>query len=72
MLWSAISNKAGSVIIKHPAMIDTLIKRFNVTTQSDTPASTVANLGPTTVDDTVVDCPFRQAVGSVMWLAKMT
>ena len=58
---------------KPPAMIDTLTKRFNLNAQSDTIASTGAEPGPTTVDDTVVvDCPFRQAVGSVMSLAGMT
>ena len=61
-----------SVTIKQPAMIDTLTKRLNVTAQSDTPASTVADLGPTTADDTMVDCPFKQVVGDVMWLAGMT
>ena len=45
----------GSVTIKQPVMIDTLTKRFNVTSQSDTPASTVADLGPTTADDTMVE-----------------
>ena len=39
-----------------------------MTALSDTPASTVADLGPTTANDTVVDCPFRQAVGGVMSL----
>ena len=53
-------------------MIDTLTKRFNVTAQSDTLASTVAELGPTTADDTMVDCPFRQVVGAVMCLAGRT
>ena len=55
-------------------MIEIPTKRFNLTAQSDTPASTVADLGPTTADDTVVvDCPFRQqVVGGVMWLAGMT
>ena len=53
-------------------MIDTLTKRFNVAAQSDTLASTVADLGPPTADDTVVDCPFRQVVGGVMWLAGKT
>ena len=33
----------GRVTIKQPAMIDTFTKRFNVTAQSDTPASTVAD-----------------------------
>ena len=61
-----------SVTIKQPAMVDTLTKRFNVTAQSDTLASTVADLGPTTADDTLVECPFRQVVGGVMWLAGMT
>ena len=62
----------GSVTIKQPAMIDTLTKRFHVTVQSDTPASTVADLGPTTADDTMVDCPCREVAGGVMWLAGMT
>ena len=62
----------GCVTIKQPAMIDTLTKRSNVTTQSDTPASNAADLGPTTAGDTMVDCPFRQAVCGVMWLAGMT
>ena len=53
-------------------MIDTLTKRFNVAAQSDTPASTVADLGPPTADDTVVDFPLRQVVGGVMWLAGKT
>ena len=53
-------------------MIDALTKRFKVTALSDTPASTVAELGPTTADDTVVDCPIGQAVGGVMWLAEIT
>ena len=53
-------------------MTDALTKRFNVTALSDTPASTVADLGPTTADNTVVDCSIRQAVGGVMWLAGMT
>ena len=61
----------GGVTIKNPAMIDTLTKSFHVTTQSDTPASTVADLEPTTADDTIVDCPFGQVVGGVMWLAGM-
>ena len=62
----------GNVIIKQPVMIDTLTKRFNVTAQSDTPALTVADVGTTTADDTMVDCPVRQVVGGIMWLAGMT
>ena len=54
------------VTIKQPAIIDTLTKSFSVTAQSDTLASTVADLRPTTADDTVVDCPFRQMVCGVM------
>ena len=40
--------------------------------QSYTPASTVADLGPTAASDTVVGCPFRQAVGGAMWPTGMT
>ena len=52
-------------------MIDTPTKCFNATAQPDIPAATVADLGSTMADDTVVDCPFRQAVGGVIWLAGM-
>ena len=62
----------GSVTFKQPAMIDTLIKRFNVTAQFYTPASTVVDLGPTTADGTMVEYPFRQVVGGVMSLVGMT
>ena len=41
-------------------------RRFNMAVQSDTPASTVADSGPTTADKTVVDRPFRQPVSGVM------
>ena len=58
----------GSITIKQPAMIDTFTKCFNVAAQSDTPTSTVADLGPTAVDDTMVDCPFRQGLAmSCCW-----
>ena len=53
-------------------MIDALTKHFNVSAQFYTPASTVADLEPTTASDTVMDCLFRQAVGGVIWLAGMT
>ena len=62
----------GSVTIQQSAMIDTFTKRFNVTAQSDAPASTVNELRPTTADDTVGDYSFRQAVGGAMWLAGTT
>ena len=63
----------GTVTIKQqPTMIDTLTKRFILTAQADTPASTVADLGPTTADDTMVEYPFKRRVGGVMWLAGMT
>ena len=62
----------NSVTTKQPAVIDALTKHFNVTAQSDTPAPTVADLGSTRADDTVVDCLFGHAVAGVMWLAGMT
>ena len=62
----------GNATIEQPAMKIALTKRFNVTVQSDTPASTVADLGPTTEDGTMVDFPFREVVGGVMWLAGTT
>ena len=49
-------------------MINTPTNVFNVTAQSDTPASIVAESGPRTAENVVVDCPFRQAVGGAMLL----
>ena len=69
--WNKVVNGSRNTT-KQPAMIDTLTEHFDVTGQFDTPASTVADLGSTRADETVVDCLFRQAVAGVMWLAGMT
>jgi len=52
-----------TIKITQTAFVDTLLKRFNITARTNTPASPAADLEQTTADDEVIDGPFRQAVG---------
>ena len=48
--------------------IETLGKRFDVTTTVRYPTSPSANLGPRMKDKSGGTWPYREAVGSLMWL----
>ena len=61
-----------TIKITQSAFVDALLKRFSIIARANTPTSPAAGLGQTTADDEVIDRPFRQAVGGVMWLAGMT
>lgn len=52
--------------------IDTLLGRCEVTGFLDILALIFANLGPTTDKYSVVDRPYRNAVGGLVWLAGVT
>ncbi|CAM9711803.1 unnamed protein product [Sphacelaria rigidula] len=62
----------GTLSVTQTTFTDTLLKRFEVRGYSEIPASVSANLGPTTGEDTVVNRPYRNAVGGLMWLATIT
>ncbi|CAB1111861.1 unnamed protein product [Ectocarpus sp. CCAP 1310/34] len=50
------------------AYIESIIKRFNVTTTAPTPAVTGADLGPKRDDEPTVDESVREALGCLMWM----
>ena len=62
----------NSIKLSQETFVRTLLKRFGVIHRESTPASPTADLGPTLESDLVVDRPFRQAVGGLMWLAGMS
>ena len=49
----------GTIKISQPAMVDTLLARFDVKHSFNISASPVAELRPTTDDDVVTDRRFR-------------
>ena len=59
----------GTIKLSQEAYVESLMKRFDVQSISDIPASPDANLGP---NEPGGDWPVREAVGSLTWLSNMT
>ena len=57
----------GTTKVSQTAYIESMLKRFNVTTTAPTPATTDADLGPKRDDEPGVDKPVREALGCLMW-----
>ncbi|CAM9159220.1 unnamed protein product, partial [Sphacelaria rigidula] len=64
--------KGGTMYVNQTNFIDILLKWFQVADFSGIPASTSADLGSIKHGDTVVNRPYRSAVGGLMWLAGVT
>ena len=62
----------GTIKLSQEAYVESLMKRFDVQSISDIPASPVAALGPKHDNAPGGDWPLREAVGSLMWLSTMT
>ena len=60
-----------TIRLSQEAYVESLIKRFDVQSISDIPASSGADLGPKQDDEQGGDWPVREAVGSLMWLSTM-
>ena len=58
----------GVLKLNQKTFIETLAKRFDVTTTARYPASPSANLGPRMKGESGGTWPYREAVGSLMWL----
>ncbi|CAM9350184.1 unnamed protein product [Sphacelaria rigidula] len=56
-------NRDWNRAVTQTTFTDTLLKRFEVRGYSETPASVFVRLGPTRSRDTVVNRPYRNAVG---------
>ena len=62
----------GTIKLSQKAYVENLMKRVDVQSISDTPASHGADLGPKQDDEPGGDWPAKEAVGSLMWLSTMT
>ena len=62
----------GTIKLSQEAYVESLMKRFDVQSISDIPASPGADLGAKQDDRLGGDWPVREAVGSLMWLSTMT
>ena len=62
----------GYLSISQTAFIETLAKRFDVSTVSEFPASVRANLEARMEGESGGPWAFREAVGSLMWLVTMS
>ena len=56
----------GTMELSQEAHVESLMKRFDVQSISDIPASSNADLGPKQDDEPGGDWPVREAVGSLM------
>ena len=62
----------GTIKLSQETYIESLMKRFDVQSISDIPASPGTELGPNQDDEPEGDWPVRETVGSLMWLSTMT
>ena len=62
----------GTIKLLQEAYVESLMKRFDVQSISDIPASPGADLRPKQDDEPGGDWPLTEAVGSLMWLSTMT
>ena len=62
----------GRLKISQSEFVDKLSERFKVVTTRPTPACSTIELRTLNTDDEEVNAPYREAVGSLMWLANMT
>ncbi|CAB1101563.1 unnamed protein product [Ectocarpus sp. CCAP 1310/34] len=63
----AMDVENGITKLSQTAYIESMLKRFDVTTTAFTPAATDADLGPKRDDEPAVDKPVREAIGCLMW-----
>ena len=62
----------GTLEITQKAFIESMLNRFGVNSSSDIPATPGVELGPREEGEPGGDWPYREAVGSLMWLSTMT
>ena len=58
--------------VTHKAFVESMLNRFGVNPSSDIPATSGVELGLRQEGETKGEWPYREAVGSLMWLSTMT
>ena len=64
--------REGSLTISQKNFASALVERFGITAECDNPSSTSVELLPRSEDEAQTTEPYREAVGSLMWLANTT
>ena len=62
----------GTLEITQKALVESMLNRFGVNSSSDIPATPGVELGPREEGEPNGDWPYREGVGSLMWLSTMT
>ena len=62
----------GTIKLSQETYVESLMKRFDVQSISDIPASPGADQGPKQDNEPGGDWPVRESIGSLMWLSTMT
>ena len=62
----------GTLEITQKAVVESMLNRFGVNSFSDIPATPGVEIGPREEGELKGDWPYREAVGSLMWLSTMT
>ena len=62
----------GTLEITQKAFVESMLNRFDVNSSCDIPATPGVELGPREKGEPKGDWPYREAVGSLMWLSIMT
>ena len=64
--------EAGTIEISRESYIRSVLERFNICRISSTPDSLANDNRSLKEDEGAVDVPFREVVGSLMWIASQT
>ena len=62
----------GTLDITQKASVESMLNRFGVNSSSDIPATPGVELGPREEGEPKGDWPYKEAVGSLVWLSTMT
>ena len=62
----------GFMKMTQTAFVDSLVDRFDVQYEIQTPASVEFDLGPMMSNENEGDGPYKQAVGGLLWISGMT
>ena len=62
----------GVMKMTQTAFVDSLLDRFDIQFETQTPASVEFDLGPMMIHEKGGDWPHKQAVGGLLWTSGMT
>ena len=64
-------NMLGVMKMTHTAFVDSLVNRFDIQYETQTPAAVERDLGPKRTHEKGGEWPYKQAVGGLLWILGM-